>query len=711
MRKGALVPVLVLVLLLLMGTGGYYFLNGDGGGIDILDGEDGGDEQQEDVADEWSLHFIADSDDLPNCDSESMSRLYYVEADAGFHTCTNAGWSFVNLTGQPNPPGNSGTDGQNGTDGQAGETGETGDQGEPGADGHSALAATGEEPAGSNCANGGIKIWVGVDDDDDGFLDASEIEHTQYVCNGSDGQDGSSGGSSVDTMLTRISTPTLQACSSGGRIMEQGLDNGEGGGTAQNGALEDGEVDYTTTYCSNFVVSRLADINPGSDNSNPGKYTGFVAVGNTLYFDANEPTYGTELWAHEMNTGSTSIAANIHGGFYTSNPGAYGGIVVVGTTLYFEAWTGATELWAYETTNSTAWQAADIYPGSPGSAPGYWGGIVKVGKTLYFDAMDDNTGSELWAHDTESGTTWQVADINSGSDSSAPGYYAGINVVGTKLYFCATDGNSGYELWSHDTVAGTTGRVADINWGSEDSIPGKLSGLTAVGTTLYFDADDGNSGRELWAHDTSTGSTTRVADIYSGSGSSDPGDDAGFTAVGTKIYFDAYDVTAGRELWAYDTTSGSASRVADIYVGSSGSYPGYSSGGLTAVGTTLYFDAIDAAKGRELWAHNTTSGASWRVNDINSSGSSRPGDNAGITAVGTRLFFDADDPSSGTELWMYDTTTGETRQVADINSNGGSNPGRLTGLTVVGSRLYFQANDGSGYELWSMDIEHTITYN
>ena len=34
-----------------------------------------------------------------------------------------------------------------------------------------------------------------------------------------------------------------------------------------------------------------------------------------------------------------------------------------------------------------------------------------------------------------------------------------------------------------------------------------------VGDTIYFDANDGSTGYELWAHDTSNHSTWRVADI------------------------------------------------------------------------------------------------------------------------------------------------------------------------------------------------------
>jgi hypothetical protein len=41
-----------------------------------------------------------------------------------------------------------------------------------------------------------------------------------------------------------------------------------------------------------------------------------------------------------------------------------------------------------------------------------------------------------------------VADISSGGDSN-PGYYMAI-LVGDTLYFSATDGSSGHELWAMD---------------------------------------------------------------------------------------------------------------------------------------------------------------------------------------------------------------------------------------------------------------------
>jgi ELWxxDGT repeat protein len=70
-----------------------------------------------------------------------------------------------------------------------------------------------------------------------------------------------------------------------------------------------------------------------------------------------------------------------------------------------------------------------------------------------------------------------------------------------------------------------------------------------VGDTLYFSADDGSSGRELWAHDTSNSSTWQVADIASGAGGSNPGSYMEIL-VGDTLYFSAYDGSSGIELWA-----------------------------------------------------------------------------------------------------------------------------------------------------------------
>ena len=82
------------------------------------------------------------------------------------------------------------------------------------------------------------------------------------------------------------------------------------------------------------------------------------------------------------------------------------------------------------------------------------------------------------------------------------------------------------ELWAHDTSNASTWRVADIHSGTGDSNPGDdMSRASSVirSTSMLMMR---SSGKELWAHDTSNASTWRVADISSGTGtysSSNPG--------------------------------------------------------------------------------------------------------------------------------------------------------------------------------------------
>jgi ELWxxDGT repeat protein len=68
--------------------------------------------------------------------------------------------------------------------------------------------------------------------------------------------------------------------------------------------------------------------------------------------------------------------------------------------------------------------------------------------------------------------------------------------------------------------------------------------LTNVNGTLFFTADDGSTGRELWRSDGTVGGTIPVADIFTGSGSSSPSD---LTHVNGTLYFAADDGVHGRE--------------------------------------------------------------------------------------------------------------------------------------------------------------------
>jgi ELWxxDGT repeat protein len=233
---------------------------------------------------------------------------------------------------------------------------------------------------------------------------------------------------------------------------------------------------------------------------------------------------------------------------------------VVGNTLYFRAFTltNGYELW--KTDGTTTSLVADITPGESSSSPGF---LTAVGNTLFFAATDPTSGRELWK--TDGTTTSRVADIRPGVFQFSPGSSYPEDLT---AFFQAFDGISGYELWKTDGT--TTSRVADIRPGGAGSSSNPRN-LTAVGNTLFFTADDGSSGRELWKTDGTT--TSRVADIRPGvfqfsPGSSYPED---LTAVGNTLFFTANDGSSGRELWKTDGTT--TSRVANIFPGEGNSNP------------------------------------------------------------------------------------------------------------------------------------------
>ena len=88
-------------------------------------------------------------------------------------------------------------------------------------------------------------------------------------------------------------------------------------------------------------------------------------------------------------------------------------------------------------------------------------------------------------------------------------------VIGTTLYFPAEDGNSGIELWKTDGTSTGTSMVKNINSGSSNSNPERL---TKLGSTLIFSATDGSNGAELWKSDGTASGTSMIKDINSGSG-------------------------------------------------------------------------------------------------------------------------------------------------------------------------------------------------
>ncbi len=94
--------------------------------------------------------------------------------------------------------------------------------------------------------------------------------------------------------------------------------------------------------------------------------------------------------------------------------------------------------------------------------------LTNVNGTLYFGASDGTNGTELWKSDGTSAGTVQVRDIRPGASDAFPDYLTNVN--GT-LYFRANDGANGTELWKSDGTSAGTVLVRNISPGASGAFP------------------------------------------------------------------------------------------------------------------------------------------------------------------------------------------------------------------------------------------------
>jgi ELWxxDGT repeat protein len=253
-----------------------------------------------------------------------------------------------------------------------------------------------------------------------------------------------------------------------------------------------------------------------------------------------------------------------------------------------------------------------------------------------------------------------------------------LAIVGTKVFFTADDGIHGRELWVSDgTNAGTT-LVRDINLGAADS---RATELIALGNQVFFVADDGKTGLELWKSDGTAAGTVLVKDINHGPDFSLPGS---LTLIGNTLYFSAMSGSSGRELWKSDGTTAGTVMVKDIFPGIVSSEPS----GFTDVDGTIFFSATGSNNaGRELWKTNGTAAGTTMVKDLQpmSSASSAPRQ---LTNLNGTLVFVA----NINELWRSDGTAAGTTLLRDI----GATP---LDVRTFNGKMFFDA----GGALWHSD--------
>jgi len=299
----------------------------------------------------------------------------------------------------------------------------------------------------------------------------------------------------------------------------------------------------------------------------------FTASGGLLYYRTYRPTIGVELWVSDGTTEGTRMVKDICENW----PSYPHELTDFNGTLIFAAEDCEQSGDALYKTDGTASNTVKI--GGDGPL-----GLRAFGDTLFFSASFDDYGRELARSTGVPGSIEMIDEINPGGGSSNIFH---LTQVDTMIFFRAYHVDYGAELFAYNQNTGVVELVKDIWPGSSgSSFPDELISYQGK---LIFQGHDGVYGQELWISDGTEEGTKMLKNINVEAGGppyghSYPGK---FYEAAGLLFFQADDGENGTELWQTDGTEEGTVMVHNI----GHTYNGSDPGGFTEINGYLYFYA------------------------------------------------------------------------------------------------------------------------
>ncbi len=361
-------------------------------------------------------------------------------------------------------------------------------------------------------------------------------------------------------------------------------------------------------------------------------------------------------------------------------------LTAVGNSVYYRDGLGGSHgLWRTDgTTEGTNFVVALEEDGQPL----YIDQMTAFGDELFFATSMNNSidGPDLWrANGTPEGTSrWRTFIVAPMFYFSIRGLGIELGVAGGNLYFTANGGGTGLELWRTDGTDEGTLQLHDLpNVATDSSTPRDFVSTT---THVYFTADNG-FGRQLFSAAGPNGPVTQLTPSMSGLVGSQVEQ---LTPVGSLLYFVAVDEN-GRYLGVSDGTLAGTQRLSWPFA--MGEVEVY---GLNEFGGGVIFLIADETLGVMIARADSegieivhTLGTTFTVSDVD----------APVIWQGHYYFI----AGEGTkEIWHTDGTSAGTQRLSDTAPNLGPYG---QGLTATTNLLYFISaeSDESPSRLWRTD--------
>lgn len=279
-----------------------------------------------------------------------------------------------------------------------------------------------------------------------------------------------------------------------------------------------------------------------------------------------------------------------------------------------------------------------------------------------------------------------------------------------KVLMAGVNGIDGCELWVSSGTESSTQLLLDIN-PSGDSLPGQYLGMQTVqtheGERMFFDADDGINGRELWVSDGSLEGTHRVVDAAQSVALSNTVQAAHWMeglvlndASGQLFWSDASSIYPLFEHPMFTVEQQQSLAVATNGMGD------YGQELLHANDTRLWFSA---ESNNDVEPHMLTASGQFIAWNLNGQGSSHPSSplviEGGVVVVGEAEF--------GRQL-VHLLDDGNSNWLTSMQNQGAAQPtsqvGENLGIHLIQGRLIFDAlTSGADTQLWSHELASGTT--
>jgi len=346
----------------------------------------------------------------------------------------------------------------------------------------------------------------------------------------------------------------------------------------------------------------VKDMNPGTLDGIPqaqfepvGKSRMFARVGSRIVYGADNADKGFELWA----SNGTELGTTMIKEFY---PGAFDGVRGV---------LSSTETFALVEAQNSAGKSLWVTNGTPGgtsmlmqtndTANGLQASRFGTDKLLF----TSNNGNELWVTNGLASGTRRIKAFT----GCQPRDYRITNLKGFRdgpyAYFAGCATGQGYELWRTDGTPSGTVLVKNIAVDGQtvaNSVPGDFY---KAGKIVYFTAYSVANGRELWRTEGTPETTRIVKDIVPGPGSAEP---VWFTRFGGRVVFAARTVVNGPlKLFVTNGTASGTIQIDNMAVFSA----------FANIGSKLVFGG-SASPGRniELWGTTGIAGSTQLIKSL-----------------------------------------------------------------------------------------------